>query len=85
MLGPAPHCWAHLAGISGGVKIYLGPSILIKIIPPLSAAIGGQDGMDGSKGILDDASFLGSAINSGLWDAAGLMGLVFHRKKRIYY
>ena len=31
---------------------------------------------------MDDASFLGSAINFGLWDAAGLMGLVFHRKKK---
>jgi hypothetical protein len=33
------------------------------------------------QGTLDDASFLGSAINFGLWDAAELIGLVFHRKK----
>ena len=74
MLGPAPHCWAHLAGISGGVKIYLGPSILIKIIPPLSAAIGGQDGMDGSRAywmtlpFWEVPSIPGSGMLLGSWD-----------------
>jgi hypothetical protein len=34
------------------------------------------------QGTLDDASFLGSAINFVLWEAARLMGSVFHRKKK---
>ena len=37
----------HLAGVSGGEKIYLGSSIIIIIYPTLSLIIGGQDGMDG--------------------------------------
>ena len=41
-----PHCWAHLAGFSGGVKLFLAPIVIIKIYPALSTAIGGQDGMD---------------------------------------
>jgi hypothetical protein len=35
--------------VSGEEILYLGYSILIKIYPTLSAAIGGRDGMDGSK------------------------------------
>jgi hypothetical protein len=38
-------------GISGGEKIYLGSSIIIIIYPALSAAIGGQDGMDGGRAL----------------------------------
>jgi hypothetical protein len=41
-----PRCWIHLAGVSGGAKIYLGSSIIIKIYPTLSLVIGGRDGMD---------------------------------------
>ena len=40
----------HLAGVSGGEKIYSGSSIIIKIYPALSLAIGGRDGVDGSGG-----------------------------------
>jgi hypothetical protein len=47
MLGALIHCWVQLAGVSGGEKTYLGSSIIIKIYPALSLAIGGQDGMDG--------------------------------------
>ena len=42
-----PCCWVHLAGVSGGEKIYLGSSILMKIYPALSLVMGGQDGVDG--------------------------------------
>ena len=49
MLGPAPHCWAHLAGVSGGEKIYSGSTILIKIYPALSPIIRGRDGVDVSR------------------------------------
>jgi hypothetical protein len=48
-LGPAPHCCAHLAGVSGGGKTYLGSSKILINYPALSAAIGGQDGMDGGR------------------------------------
>jgi hypothetical protein len=46
MLGAPPHCWAHLAGVSGREKTYLGSWMIINIYPTLSAAIGGQDGVD---------------------------------------
>ena len=50
MLGPAPRCWVHLAGVSGGENIYLGSSIVLIInYPALSTAIGGRDGVDGSR------------------------------------
>ena len=49
MLGPAPRCWVHLAGVSGGENIYLGSSILIINYPALSTAIGGRDGVDGGR------------------------------------
>ena len=44
-----PRCWAHLAGVSDGIKLYLGSIIIIKIYPALFTAIGGWDGMDGSR------------------------------------
>jgi hypothetical protein len=50
MLGALIHCWVQLAGVSGGEKTYTGSSILIKIYPALSLAIGGRDGMDGGGG-----------------------------------
>ena len=46
ILGALIHCWAHLAGVSGGEKTYAGSSIIIKIYPALSPSIGGRDGMD---------------------------------------
>ena len=49
MLGLPPRRCAHLAGVLGGEFFYLGSSIMIKIYPTLSAAIGGRDGMDGSR------------------------------------
>ena len=50
MLGALIHCWVQLAGVLGGEKTYLGSSIIIKIYPALSLAIGGRDGMDGGGG-----------------------------------
>ena len=44
-----PHGWAHLAGVSGGEKIYSWSIIIIKIYPALPATVGGQNGMDGSS------------------------------------
>jgi len=49
MGGALIHCWVQLAGVSGG-ETYTGSSILIKIYPTLSLAIGGRDRMDGSGG-----------------------------------
>jgi hypothetical protein len=42
-----PRCWVHLAGDSGGEKIYLGSSIIMEIYSTVSLVIGGRDGMDG--------------------------------------
>jgi hypothetical protein len=50
MLGVLIHCWVLLVGVSGGGKMYSGSSIIIKIYPALSLAIGGRDGMDGGGG-----------------------------------
>ena len=47
MLGVPHHCWACLAGVSGGEKIYLGSSMIMEIYPAVSLVIGGQDGMAG--------------------------------------
>ena len=49
MLGVLIHYWVQLAGVSGGEKTYAGSSIIIKFYPALSLAIGGRDGMDGSR------------------------------------
>jgi len=48
MLGVLIHCWAHLAGVLGGGKMYSGSRIIIKIYPALSLAIAGRGGVDGS-------------------------------------
>ena len=45
-LGALTRCWAQLAGVSGGEKISLGSSIIIKNYPALSLVNGGRDGMD---------------------------------------
>ena len=50
MLGVLIHCWVHLAGVLGRENTYLGSTIIMKIYPALSLAIGGQEGMDGSGG-----------------------------------
>ena len=47
MLGALTRYWVQLVGVSGGEKLDSGSSIIIKIYPALSLAIGGQDGMDG--------------------------------------
>ena len=44
-----PRCWAHLAGVSGGEKTYLGSIIITIIYPAVSLVIGGRDGMDCSR------------------------------------
>ena len=46
-----PRCWVHLAGVSGGEKIYLVSTIIMKIYPAVSLTIGGWDGMDGRRRI----------------------------------
>ena len=47
-VGGAYSLWAQWAGVLGEENLYSGSSIIIKIYPALSLAIGGQDGMDGS-------------------------------------
>jgi hypothetical protein len=41
-----PRHWAHLAGVSGGEKLYSVAIIIIKIYPTLSTTIRGWDEMD---------------------------------------
>ena len=54
MLGVPIHCWVQLVGVWGREKTYLGSSIIIKIYPALSLAIGG--GQNGWwRGTLGDA------------------------------
>ena len=48
MLGLPPPCWARLAGVLDGEKIYSGSTGLIKIYAALSATIEG-DGVDVSS------------------------------------
>jgi hypothetical protein len=50
MLGALIHCWVQLVEVSGREKTYSGSSIIIKIYPAFSTAIGGRDGMDGGGG-----------------------------------
>ena len=50
-----PLCWAQLAAVLGGVKLYYGSTILIKNYPTPSAAIGGWDGVDAKQTHLDAA------------------------------
>jgi len=49
MLRALIHCWAHLAGVSGGGKMYSGSRIIIKIYPALSLAIVGWGRVDGGR------------------------------------
>ena len=70
MSGLPPCCCAHLAGISGGVNFYLGSSIIIKNYCTLSTAIGGRDGMDGSRANWM-VSFLGNIPNMANFDGFG--------------
>jgi len=68
----------HLAGVSGGEKIYSGSSIIIKIYPALSLAIGGRDGVDGSGGHWMTSSrrvlIIEHVINHGSLGASSLLG-----------
>jgi nitrate reductase NapE component len=59
-----PHCWAHLVGVSGRKKIYSWSIIIIKIYPALSAAVGGQDGMDCSRRLWMTCSIYGTCHQS---------------------
>ena len=57
MLGALIHCWVHLAGVSGGVKLYSGSIMIIKNCPALSTALGGA-GWDGlQQAPLDDVIY----------------------------
>src|SRR6266567_4160736 len=47
MVGWPAHCRAPLAAVWGGIKLYLGSTITIKILPAVSAAIRGWGGVDG--------------------------------------
>jgi hypothetical protein len=42
-LGVLTRRWIHLAGVSGGGKLQLGSSIVMKIYPPFPSSLG--DGM----------------------------------------
>ena len=68
----------HLAGVSGGEKIYSGSSIIIKIYPALSLAIGGRDGVDGGGGHWMTSSrrvlIIEHVINHGSLGASSLLG-----------
>jgi hypothetical protein len=74
MLGALIHCWVHLAGVSGGEKTYSGSSIIIKIYPALSLAIGGRDGMDGGGGHWMTHSNYRTRHQSWLSGASSLLG-----------
>ena len=52
-----PRCWAHLVGVSSGVKLHLKSIIIIKIYPALSTSIGGGvwDGLQ--QAALDDVFY----------------------------
>ena len=41
-----PHCWVHLVGVLGGVKLYSESITIINIYPTLSTAVGRREGMD---------------------------------------
>jgi len=84
VLGLLPQHWGHLAGISGGEKIYLGSRIVIKNYPAHSAAIGGRDGMDGGKANWMTLPFWEepSKMMLGFANATGLNGPGFSWKKR---
>ena len=51
ILGALIHVWVHLAGVSGGEKTYSGSSIIIKIYPTVSLAIGGGTGWMAARDI----------------------------------
>jgi hypothetical protein len=78
-----PRCWAHLAGVSGGVKIYLGSSIIMKIYPAVSLVIGGRDGMDGRRRIWMTCSINRTRHQSPVWGSSSSLGTLgaffFHR------
>src|SRR5437879_2276645 len=60
MLGLPPRCWASLAGVVDGEKIYSGSTGLIKIYAALSATIEGA-GRGGCEQLhLDVVSFFGN-------------------------
>ena len=60
MLGLPPRCWAHLARVVDGEKIYSGSTGLIKIYAALSATIEGA-GWGGCEQLhLDVVSFFGN-------------------------
>ena len=67
-----------MAGVSGGEKIYSGSSIIIKIYPALSLAIGGWDRVDGGRGHWMTSSrrvlIIEHVINHGSLGASSLLG-----------
>jgi len=74
---------AHLAGISGGENIYLGSRIIIHKLSRPFRSHWGADGMDAGRAVMTLPFWeVPSKLMLGLWDAAGLNGSVFHRKKR---
>jgi len=78
-----PHCWAHLAGVSGGGKIYSWFMIVIKIYPALSTAIGGRDWMDCSRRLWMSSSIYitrHQSQRSGMVFVIGDVGQFFSQK-----
>ena len=78
-----PHCWAHLAGVSGGEKTYLGSIIITIIYPAVSLVIGGRDGMDGRRRIWMTCSIYRTrhqSLRLGIIFVVGdVGGVFFHR------
>jgi hypothetical protein len=80
-----PRCWAHLAGVLGGVKLHLRSTIIIKIYPALSAAIGGRYGMDCSRRVWMTCPIYRTRHQSRrLGIALGMLGCFFHRYIYVY-
>jgi len=69
-----------LAGFSGGVKLYSGFIIIIKIYPTLFATVGGRDGMDCTGRLWMTCSIYGTPHQSwrlGIVLVIGGVGLFF--------
>ena len=87
MLRALIHCWVHLAGVSGGEKMYSGSRIIIKIYPALSLAIAGWGGVDGGGRHWMTHLIIEHIISwacSGLVLLLGSLCLVFHKKNTVY-
>jgi hypothetical protein len=83
-LGVLTRRWIHLAGVSGGGKIQLGSSIVMKIYPALSLIIGGRDGMDCRRRLWMTRSKIEHVINHRHLGIDLVLGDVGHYSAYIY-